>query len=709
MNLPRVCLRLLVGLIACLAVSFPTHSQWSRTAGSEGGFALALLSTPDFMLIGLESGGVYRSTDDGVTWLYASTGFTGMEPGGNAFALLGTRVFVSTGFGIDVSVDQGLTWTPANNGLPPPGVNIAGFAVRGAEIFAGAGSYGVYRSLDSGATWSRTPGTPADSDVSTIFSTGAYLYVGTYEGGVFRSSDNGGSWQSASTGLAPGDGMRILSFAAGSGTLIVGTREGAYRSTNNGDSWTLATSGLTSMAVPTVLGLGTYFLAGTYGGGVYRSTNAGINWVSSTAGWPGANVRALCVRNGAIFGANYGLKPLYKSTDDGALWTPTGNGITAELLYTLAGNESRVFSGAYGGVHITSDNGATWTTPSALSGVTIGSLCFRGGRVFAGTSYNGPYVSTDDGTTWTAANGGLSSSSARSTLALAGDSLSLFAGTYGGVYRSTDNGTSWLAASSGLTDTMVYALCSANGRLFAGTRTGMYMSTNSGSLWTALTNGLPAQRVASIVSINGDILVAYALGGNPSVYRSTDNGLAWHPVSNGLSGGAVIQTLFVEGGAVFGGTNSMGVWLSTDRGENWSDISQGLSGPGLKISALTSSGGYLFSGATKGGIWSRPLSQVVSVESGPPRSVAESFSLEQNYPNPFNPRTEIGFRTTDHGWVTLKVYDVLGREVARLVDGPLTPGEHIVTFYPSGLGSGVYFYELQSGATHSVRSMTFLK
>jgi photosystem II stability/assembly factor-like uncharacterized protein len=503
--------------------------------------------------------------------------------------------------------------------------------------------------------------------------------------------------------------MRILSFAAASGTLIAGTRGGAYRSTNNGDSWTLATSGLSSMAVPTLIGLGAEFFAGTFGAGAYRSTNAGVDWSSSTVGWPGGNVRAFCARDGAIYGADYGLKPLYKSTDDGAHWNPIGSGITSELLYALAGNDSRVFSGAYGGVHFTSDNGSTWTTPSALSGTTISSLCIKGGLVFAGTGHNGPYVSTDNGATWAPANGGLSSSSSRSTAALAYDSLYLFAGTHGGVYRSTDNGTSWLPASSGLTDTLVFALCSANGRLFAGTNTGVYLSTNSGSLWTVLTNGLPSYRVTSIVSTDNDILVAYALGGNPSVYKSTDNGSSWNPVSSGLASGAVIQTLCVAGGAVFGGTDAKGIWLSTDRGGNWSDISQGLSGPGLKISALTSSGDYLFSGATKGGIWSRPLSQVVSVGSSAPCNLAGGFKLEQNYPNPFNPTTSIRFEVPGSKVVTVKVFDVLGREVATLVNDVKEPGTYILHWDAGGVSSGVYFYRIKAGDFVQTRRMMVVK
>jgi photosystem II stability/assembly factor-like uncharacterized protein len=709
----RVSLHLTALILVCLAFAGTAHAQWSHTNGSEGGFALALLNTPEYMLIGLEGGGIYRSTDDGASWQFASSGLSGFDPSGYAFAVLGQRVFVSSGFSIYNSTDGGFTWAPTGNGLPPYGVFVAGLASREGVLFAGASSSGVYRSIDSGATWTKTLSTPADSDVSTIFCTGQYLFVGTYEGGVFRSTNDGATWQARSTGLATGDGRRILSFAEAGGTVFVGTRAGAYHSTDDGDTWIPATSGLTSMSVSSVMGLGMDVLAGTYGGGVYLSTNGGVDWSWSSTGWDGGNVRAFCVRGGMIFGASYGLHPLYRSSDQGATWMSIGSGITSESMSALAGTATRVFSAAYGGLHLTTDNGDTWSTPPILAGKVTTAVETSGGITFAGTSYDGPYLSTDDGESWGAAAGGLNTTNARRMGAFACDSSAWYAGTWGGVYRSTNNGGLWTAASNGLSDTTVTALCAANGRVFAGTRTALYLSTNGGALWTVLTNGLPAQKVSSIVNLQGIVMVAYALGGSPSVYKSTDNGLSWSPVSNGLSGGAVIQHLCVYGNDIFGGTLSNGVWLSTDAGENWEDISAGLNGPALKVAALTTSGGFLYVGAIKGGIWSRPLSQVVSVDDRGSGTAVEGFHLAQNYPNPFNPTTTIAYTIPDQAGtmqaMSLQVFDLLGRQVATLVNGPVTPGAHSVVFDASALSSGVYFYRLHAGSFTEVKTLMLIK
>ncbi len=90
-------------------------------------------------------------------------------------------------------------------------------------------------------------------------------------------------------------------------------------------------------------------------------------------------------------------------------------------------------------------------------------------------------------------------------------------------------------------------------------------------------------------------------------------------------------------------------------------------------------------------------------------SFPEQFRLWQNYPNPFNPATTIRFSLPQAGHVTLKVFDVLGREVATLVDEKLAAGEHAVVFEASGLSSGVYFYRLTAGRFTQVRKAVFMK
>jgi hypothetical protein len=90
-------------------------------------------------------------------------------------------------------------------------------------------------------------------------------------------------------------------------------------------------------------------------------------------------------------------------------------------------------------------------------------------------------------------------------------------------------------------------------------------------------------------------------------------------------------------------------------------------------------------------------------------NVPQTCSLEQNYPNPFNPKTTISFTITVSGTVTLRIYDLLGREQTTLCDEHLTAGAYAVPFDATKFGSGVYFYRLQIGNTSITRRMILLK
>jgi hypothetical protein len=90
-------------------------------------------------------------------------------------------------------------------------------------------------------------------------------------------------------------------------------------------------------------------------------------------------------------------------------------------------------------------------------------------------------------------------------------------------------------------------------------------------------------------------------------------------------------------------------------------------------------------------------------------AVPAVFALNQNYPNPFNPSTIINYQLAIDNYTTLKVYNLIGKEVATLVNGNQSAGSHQVTFDGSALTSGVYFYKLQSGSSVEVKKLTLVK
>ncbi|MBI1805223.1 MAG: T9SS type A sorting domain-containing protein, partial [Ignavibacteriae bacterium] len=89
--------------------------------------------------------------------------------------------------------------------------------------------------------------------------------------------------------------------------------------------------------------------------------------------------------------------------------------------------------------------------------------------------------------------------------------------------------------------------------------------------------------------------------------------------------------------------------------------------------------------------------------------VSHSFALNANYPNPFNPSTLISYNLPEESNAHLVVYNLLGQQVATLVDGLQSAGEHSVTFDASGLSSGLYYYKLEAGKNVQVNKMMLLK
>lgn len=128
---------------------------------------------------------------------------------------------------------------------------------------------------------------------------------------------------------------------------------------------------------------------------------------------------------------------------------------------------------------------------------------------------------------------------------------------------------------------------------------------------------------------------------------------------------------------------------------------------------FTTAGNNPYYCALHGGPGGQGMSGVIIVENpvGVPvdELIADKFELQQNYPNPFNPTTSISFSIPSSAFTSLKVYDIIGNEVATLVNEEKTAGNYEVRFNASSLTSGTYFYKLSAGSFTEVKKMILLK
>ncbi|MDP4115802.1 MAG: T9SS type A sorting domain-containing protein, partial [Bacteroidota bacterium] len=100
---------------------------------------------------------------------------------------------------------------------------------------------------------------------------------------------------------------------------------------------------------------------------------------------------------------------------------------------------------------------------------------------------------------------------------------------------------------------------------------------------------------------------------------------------------------------------------------------------------------------------------ILSAEEKLGSEIPKEYSLLQNYPNPFNPTTTINFSIVKSGKVSLKVYDMLGREIKILINEEKAPGKYNVTFNGAGLASGIYFYRLQTDNFVETKKLVLMK
>jgi hypothetical protein len=103
------------------------------------------------------------------------------------------------------------------------------------------------------------------------------------------------------------------------------------------------------------------------------------------------------------------------------------------------------------------------------------------------------------------------------------------------------------------------------------------------------------------------------------------------------------------------------------------------------------------------------LNVITDVENPNQSDIPLDFALNQNYPNPFNPTTRIQYQLSGNSQVTLKVYNILGSEVATLVNEEKQAGSYEVSFDASDLSSGIYFYSLRAGSFIETKKMLLLK
>jgi hypothetical protein len=145
--------------------------------------------------------------------------------------------------------------------------------------------------------------------------------------------------------------------------------------------------------------------------------------------------------------------------------------------------------------------------------------------------------------------------------------------------------------------------------------------------------------------------------------------------------------------------------MSTDGGASFITIFQEGGYPLATSAATTLS--YAPVSSTQWATVYFPMSEILPFS--PLAPIPATYKLYQNYPNPFNPTTNFKFDLPHSVFVSIKIYDILGREIVNLVNEKMTSGQKIIPFTATNLASGIYFYRLTAGDFTDVKKMAFIK
>jgi photosystem II stability/assembly factor-like uncharacterized protein len=381
---------------------------------------------------------------------------------------------------------------------------------------------------------------------------------------------------------------------------------------------------------------------------------------------------------------------------------------TLRNLYGVAYSDRDTWVAVGGGGTIlrSSDGGLGWASVSSPVVDDLRGVSFRG-RTGLAVGISGRVLrTTDGGSSWSTQ----SRPTTKNLYAVSmGDSVAVITGEEGTILVSTDAGMTWSQRTAGTASALFGVSVHGTTAVGVGGQATVVMSSNAAQGWGLTVLG-PGQQLFFYGTSFASATTGWAVGSytvtGSIIIKSTLSGFVWTPQSapttNTLTG---VSFADIDTGTAVGFNGT--IVHTTNGGTEWtgqqSPTRQSLNAVSFVDSrtgvAVGDSGTILRTG--DGG-----LADVAVRE---PASAPSLLVLSQNYPNPFNPTTVINFRTAVVSDVRLTVYDLLGHEVAVLVNERKEPGSYEVKFDGAGLASGAYLYRLTAGELVQTLSLLLVK
>ncbi|MCX7985181.1 MAG: T9SS type A sorting domain-containing protein [Bacteroidetes bacterium] len=696
---------------------------WKQTNGPVGGTVTSIAyfkTNPLVLYLTTERSGIFRSLDTGKTWLkigvcdtllyqleaddkrgrlYAANkgNFIYSTDGGNSWTRLSGspygaqavavdssgNVYIGGGGGFPMqfqkSTDGGITWTSITSGLQNANSQCQALLAHPSGAIIAANANGAFVLPPNSTTWRSTN--------INFFVTSLRLgvdnrtvYAGTHNG-FYISTDTGRTWVPRNTGLP---GVYIGGFAVLSNGDVITSQEtneeqqgGIFRLAMNATSWERINPNIEGTIRTCVRAGGDIIILTTFNGRIYTSKDGGYTFTASDAGFIASTPVVLeRIRDGSILTATGST--IWRTTNKGTTWDEVFNGTPHRINYinSISSSIATVFAATDGGVIRSNDYGQTWT-------------------IFKGQpSYQ--------------CSGILVVPPSRMT------SLQVYVIVGATVYQSLDSGSTWTQLNSGLSSYSISSITRHfNGNILIGTKgDGVYQLDQSTNTWTKCSDGLSDQYITALIANSpfGSFPGAVYAATQKKIYAAFGSTIVkWEQVFDAPITFGPACLAVKNYNEVYCGTQYCGIYRSTNYGYNnsWLSYNDGFRNDiGYVYSLIVSGDNTGYAGIKNDGVYSTSgVTDITDLHTSIPTKVV----LFQNYPNPFNPTTTIQFTVPTRTFVTLKIYDILGREIATLVNERKEPGSYSVDWDAKELGSGVYFYRLQTETFNQTRKLLLIK
>ena len=561
---------------------------WEKVEQYKGGnIKTSLVSKNNYIIAGVESRGIYVSSDNGITWFLS--GMQNTTVTSLAYNLETDQYYAGTNEnGLFVSKDEGKTWSLLV-------AELVDYKINNIEIDR---TGNVLICTDKGFFTCSNEGKNLRQLINGLDNEEFYLSLTLSSGDIFVTSKSGifistaeYGFNTINTGLVS---KEIFSLTINpTGTIYAGGVDGIYELTDNFLSWKKLD---TLYILKNINTLNT-----DDDGNIYVGTMEAV-YISVDSGKSFKEIfNDLSPINSIILNTN---KDLFVSTEKGFYsqknnWDKIGIPLNLFVNQLFYDGDSHLYSASIDGLYkLNISTLKTELLTSNLGVIPVYSVTRNAPYIFIATSL-GIYRTSNEGINWTRINTGLTNFNINYILSIGTTQL---CATRNGLFLSSDNGNSWAQISSIPITASVNSLLQIDqNNIIAGTSLGLYISTDIGISWRLINTGFGNIDI-SFLDINNSLLIA---GNYNTLYKSSNKGSTWSIFTSNFNRGFINNiaiNLFEE---VYVGTNE-GVFRSVNNGNNWIELKAGLSNVDTRTLKLIGSS-YLFAGTYGGSIFTTPL------------------------------------------------------------------------------------------------------